>query len=363
LKQTFVILSCAFLFLLLRYNLKEGEVGKVIFVLINMILLCSLAFILFYTEKIRFLKKDSSEILLDILKRYPDLYKAFKNTTLDTMTFSIPGLFKAQTLEKDSKKLDDCYDMTPQGLAVTENYIFISAYCYSHEHHSVIFMLDKKEIDPPKTIILKDRTHAGGLVYDENRQCLWVCSAAKSHGRVSAIFKEDILNYPLSKHEVISYYHNINFPTILQASFITMKENSLFVGTFDKTKEGVAIKTTFEKEEDFANNNNADETIDIPKRAQAMVFYKEYCLISQSFGPVNSKIYVFSNEQLSSGKLNSKTALKTIKTPPYLEQIAVFDDHLYAIFESGARNYREKTAKFLMEVLAFHLPTLLDAVE
>lgn len=75
-----------------------------IFVLINIILLFSLAFILFYTEKIRFLKKDSSNILLDILKRYPDLYKAFKKTTLDPMTFSIPGLFKTQTLETDSKK-------------------------------------------------------------------------------------------------------------------------------------------------------------------------------------------------------------------------------------------------------------------
>nr|WP_284248153.1 hypothetical protein [Tetragenococcus halophilus] len=307
------------------------------------------------------MKKDSSEILLDILKRYPDLYKAFKNTTLDTMTFSIPGLFKAQTLEKDSKKLDDCYDITPQGLAVTENYIFISAYCYSHKHYSVIFMLDKKENNSLKIIILKDRTHAGGLVYDENRQCLWVCSAAKIHGRVSAIFKEDILNYPLSKHEAISYYHNINFPTILQASFITMKENTLFVGTFNKRKNGVVLKTTFEHE-DF-DNSRKEESIRIPKKAQGMAFYKEYCLISQSFGPSSSKIYIFSNEQLSSGKLDIKNALKIVKTPPYLEQITVFEDHLYAIFESGARNYREKTAKFLMEVLAFHLPTLLDTVE
>lgn len=335
-----------------------------IFVLINIILLFFLAFILFYTEKIRFLKKDSSNILLDILKRYPDLYKAFKKTTLDPMTFSIPGLFKTQTLETDSKKLDDCYDITPQGLAVTENHIFISAYCYSHEHHSVIFMLDKKENDPPKTMVLKDRTHAGGLVYDKNRQCLWVCSAAKNHGRVSAILKDDILNYQyMPNSEIIPYYHSINFPTIPQASFITIKENSLFTGTFDKTKDGVVIKKTFEKEEDFTNDDNLDETIDIPKRAQSMVFYKEYCLISQSFGPVSSKIYIFSNEQLSNGKLNSKTALKIIKTPPYLEQIAVYDAHLYAIFESGARNYRKKTANFLMEIIAFHLPTLLDIVE
>lgn len=335
-----------------------------IFVLINIILLFSLAFILFYTEKIRFLKKGSSDILLDILKRYPDLYKAFKNTKSDPVTFSIPGLFKTQTLEKDSEKLDDCYDITPQGLTVTENHIFISAYCYTHKHHSVIFMLDKKEIDPPKTMILKDRTHAGGLAYDENRQCLWVCSAAKNHGRVSAILKDDILSYQFVPNpEIIPYYHSINFPAIPQASFITIKGNSLFAGSFDKTKDGAVVKTTFDKGEEFANDDSVDETIDIPKRAQAMAFYKEYCLISQSFGPVNSKIYIFSSKQLSSGKLNSKAALKIIKAPPYLEQIAVFDTHLYAIFESGARNYRKKTAKFLMEVVAFHLPSLLDKVE
>lgn len=36
------------------------------------------------------------------------------------------------------------------------------------------------------------------------------------------------------------------------------------------------------------------------------------------------------------------------------------NSYLYLIFESGAASYREKTAKFLTEVVAVHLPTLLE---
>lgn len=33
--------------------------------------------------------------------------------------------------------------MTPQGLTLTENYLLISAYCHDHQHHSVIYVLDR----------------------------------------------------------------------------------------------------------------------------------------------------------------------------------------------------------------------------
>lgn len=255
--------------------------------------------------------------------------------------------------------------MTPQGLAVTQDYLFISAYCHSHIHHSVIFMLDRKENQYIKTIILRNRTHAGGLVYDENQQCLWFSAVTKHHGRVAAITMEDILNYQLTaESEPIDYVYSVDFPSIYQASFITLMEEDILAGTLEKNKKGAVVKASLaENEEDtFAYENENTEVI-IPRKIQGLVFYKDYCLLSQSFGPTNSKIYVYSKEQFDVGILNKKDALKVIKAPPYLEQIAVFDNHLYAIFESGATSYREKTAKLLMEVVVFHLPTLLKLEE
>ena len=37
-----------------------------------------------------------------------------------------------------------CTTMTPQGLAVTEDYVFISAYCHAKKHNSVIYMINKE---------------------------------------------------------------------------------------------------------------------------------------------------------------------------------------------------------------------------
>lgn len=337
----------------------------VLFFLVNAILFFALGLIVFYTEKIRSLTQNDYHPLQQILKKYPELYQSFKEIKTENAAFLVPGLLKAQTLEKETKNLDDCHDMTPQGLAITEDYLFISAYCSSYEHLSVIFMLDRKKEEYIKTIILKDRTHAGGLVYDEDNQCLWVCAAAKGHGRVAAITMEDILNYQITaKPKPINYAQYVDFPSIYQASYITMNEEALLVGTFVKNKNGVVAKASLEKDaDDTAFYLVENKEITVPKRTQGLVFYKNYCLVSQSFGPVNSKIYVFSSEQFYADALNKKNALTVIKAPPYLEQLAVFDDYLYTLFESGAASYREKTAKFLMEVVVFYLPTLLNLEE
>ncbi|MDN6668896.1 MAG: hypothetical protein L0L87_01700 [Tetragenococcus koreensis] len=332
-----------------------------IFVLVNLVLFFSLGLIVFYTEKIRTLNSSTYDPVVQIFKRYPVLNASHKEAELNYSTFPIPGLLKTQTLEKETKSLDDCYGMTPQGLAITENYLFISAYCSSHKHHSVIFMLDKKEAKYLKTIVLKDRTHAGGLAYDAAHHCLWVSAVAKDHGRVAAISMDDILNYDMTLDDKpIRYRHTVDFPSIYQASFITMNEGSLLAGNFDKRENGAVANISFVEEETFDVVQEKKEEVIVPKKAQGIVFYKDYCLVSQSFGPFQSKIYVFSSEQFCTGLLNKSTAVQTIKAPPYLEQIAVFGDHLYLIFESGAASYREKTAKFLTEVVAVHLPTLLE---
>lgn len=332
-----------------------------IYVIGNLVLFCALWFIIFYTNKIFHVQNEDTSQLFQIFKGYSELYKAFKSTRLDPNAFFIPGLFKTQTLEKETKRVEDCYDMAPQGLAVTQDYLFISAYCHSHIHHSVIFMLDKKENQYIKTILLKDRTHAGGLAYDENQQCLWFSAFARGHGRVAAITMEDILNYELTaQSKPINYACTVDFPSLYQASFITLAEESLLAGTFVKNGKGAVAKASLVENEDSVIYSVENTKVIIPKKIQGLVFYKDYCLLSQSFGPVNSKIYIYSKEQFNAGRLDKKSALKVIKAPPYLEQIAVDDDYLYALFESGATSYREKTAKFLMEVLAFHLPTLIE---
>ena len=71
-----------------------------------------------------------------------------------------------------------CTTMTPQGLAVTEDYVFVSAYCHAKKHNSVIYMINKESHRFIKEIILPGQPHVGGLAYDSEHQILWYSSNA-----------------------------------------------------------------------------------------------------------------------------------------------------------------------------------------
>ena len=63
----------------------------------------------------------------------------------DSGTYVIPGLESARTLlDNGAKRFSVCTGMTPQGIAVSGQYLFISAYCQSKNHNSVIFVVDKE---------------------------------------------------------------------------------------------------------------------------------------------------------------------------------------------------------------------------
>ena len=43
----------------------------------------------------------------------------------------------------------------------TQDFVFISAYCYDHQHHSIIHVLDRETGQPIKLLILPKRPHVG----------------------------------------------------------------------------------------------------------------------------------------------------------------------------------------------------------
>lgn len=56
-------------------------------------------------------------------------------------TYIIPGLRYTRTfLNAEGTKQAVCTSMTPQGLAVTDEYVLVSAYCQTEKHNSVIYV-------------------------------------------------------------------------------------------------------------------------------------------------------------------------------------------------------------------------------
>ena len=79
-------------------------------------------------------------------------------------TYIIPGLRYTRTfLNAEGTKQAVCTSMTPQGLAVTDEYVLVSAYCHTEKHNSVIYVINKETHRFIKEVVLPGLPHVGGL--------------------------------------------------------------------------------------------------------------------------------------------------------------------------------------------------------
>ena len=308
-------------------------------VAIMILVLLVIGLLVYYVLKFKHWKQQ--RIHQDIekkLKRYPIVQAAWEKA--EAKQYNIPGLTETRMVVPETGENEVCQWMTPQGLAFSQDFVFISAYCYDHQHHSIIHVLDRETGQPIKLLILPKRPHVGGLVYDTKRELLWLTITGSATGRVAALRLIDILaDTSEETGQPIAYWLTTDLSEIPQASYLTQNNDQLVSGNFTLKGEG---QLTFYLLPTIA------------EMIQGVAFYGHYLLASRSYGPYTSELLV--SERDSPSRI-----LKRIKFPPYLEQIVVVEDRLAVLFESGAAAYREKANPVLANVLLLDLATLLHA--
>lgn len=281
-------------------------------------------------------------------------------------TYIIPGLKYTRTLlTEEGTTPATCTSMTPQGLAVTPDYIFISAYCHTQQHNSVIYIVDKETHRFYKEIILPGQPHAGGLAYDPEHEMLWYSSNESGIAQAISITMETIENYdymdghrPVQVNQVCSLYG------IVRDSFMTFYEGSLYAGCFMKYSESVIAR--YEIDEDGYLETDMDEGLGmnfemaipldystISEQVQGMAFYHDKLLLSHSFGILPSRLVFY--ERSDKRLYVDENSAKSYRFPERMEQIVVEGDDLYVLFESGAYAYRESSFNIVDRVLKLSL--------
>ncbi|MCT8192633.1 hypothetical protein KY382_31380, partial [Pseudomonas monteilii] len=259
------------------------------------------------------------------------------------------------------KHADQCQAMTPQGLAVSEDYLFISAYCSQQEHHSQLYIIERTNGRHLKTVVLPKRPHVGGLVFDRATQMLWLTITGKGMGRVACVSLQALLeDDSLATNQPIAYQQVIELAGITHSSYLAADSGELVSGTFALKQGGVVANYPLPVLSD--SGRKASPRIKPRKRrvtttkVQSIAFTTEYMLLARSFGPGSAELWVFSKDATV---LTRKHALRRIKFPHYLEQIVVEKGQLYCLFESGAWAYRQKGGS-IDEVVVLDLATLLQ---
>ena len=271
----------------------------------------------------------------------------------DSGTYVIPGLESARTLlDNGAKRFSVCTGMTPQGIAVSGQYLFISAYCQSKNHNSVIFVVDKETHDFVKEVVLPNKAHVGSLAYDARNDNLWVCGSRNGIAQVNALDMESIEAYDFSEGwEPISFLHVNNILDIPRSSFMAYQAPYLYVGYYS-TQEDSTIKK-YEVQDDgnirsvpvehpaskVRQGVAEEDDLKISPYAQGMTFLGDILFLSYSMGIFPSLLAAY---QVSDGirDFTDEMALEDIRLPYMLEQIYMDGGTMYLLFESGAYPYR-----------------------
>lgn len=301
----------------------------------------------------RFLTREKWEKKMST--SYPELYNVLADDT--TNSFVIPGLMSTTSIAvrgKNKGEVGICENMTPQGIAVTENYMIVSAYSSNQSFDSVLYLMDKETGRYLKTVVLLGTSHVGGIAYCPKSDSLWITTNdgdGKGKAELSMITMADIEEYNLQKLKApISYNLQVTLDDLEAASSVTYYKNMLIVGYFSReiyadvrvytlTKDNILRFSHEQIEEDELDKSDTSLYSGLD-RVQGILFGDEYVFFSQSYGIPDSELVIMKNAGFGQWTgFGRDETIGRLNCPPYMEQIASDGKYLYMIFEAAADKY------------------------
>ncbi len=226
----------------------------------------------------------------------------------------------------------------PQGICLTEDFVFITAYSEEDECLGEIMVFDDETGEYLFTLGMDEDSHLGGIAYDGEN--VWVCNSTNNTiERISYDFvyimatqnKGEVVDAT----EVVDIYKIKNTP-----SCITFCNGRLWVGTHNKWTNSRMVAYYYDKNEDKLK---ALSTYNIPSQVQGVAFgEKGEVYLSTSYGRTFSS-YIKKYESVFTMTENVNEPVLTIEMPPCSEGIALYEDTLYVLFESAGEKYFEGT--------------------
>ncbi|WP_390404420.1 hypothetical protein [Lacticaseibacillus jixiensis] len=292
-----------------------------------------------------------------LTKQYPQLKTAIDHDAKPD-TYVIPGLLHTKTLTLQGGQVGTSSTMDPQGLAITPQYVVISAYSRDQKYHSVMYFLNKHTGRMVKQLVLPGRSHAGGLAYDPVSKRLWVTTETAS--KVASLSAYDASTWQQAdfakNHHATAFDHVLPMPSVKRASFITYHHNALYLGFFDRNAQGNflalpltvrGMPTNHGGHNIVLRGDNHPGHYSTSKRLQGATFYHGQLLFSQSYGIKPSHLLAFDNDgQRTWLDFDGDDTINNVTMPPYMEQIVADGEDLYVLFESASAKYRKADLEF-----------------
>lgn len=244
---------------------------------------------------------------------------------------------------ENSYYIPDMGSFVPQGVAVSDECIFLSLYDSYRDKNSCIYVFDM-EFNLLNKCSLDNYSHVGGISVDDNNKTLWVSG---THGSVLVYSLDDVCGQDCAS----SIYSNelvgrdlINYKGQKAVSYLAVNGNKLYVGNYTCMNDGKL------KEYEILDDGSLKflKVYGAPTMVQGVSFYtygeKEYIVFSRSCGEsVNSFIQMYEFDDEFDYK---KRAAINFEQDPMLEQICIDrNGNLMNVFENNASPYSGKGKK------------------
>ena len=229
-------------------------------------------------------------------------------------------------------------DDYPQGLCITDEFVFISSYSDIRGKLGKIRVFDKNSGEHLLSLGLDASSHMGGIAFDG--ESLWICNSSKmAVERISYAFILQMVEHNTGKlvdvRNLVERYRINNIP-----STITYYDGTLWVATHSILTNAMMISYTYDKVE---NKLEAEDSFWIPPKVQGVAFKQNgEVYLSTSYGRTKAShikkyksVYTMSN--------NVWDFIKEIELPPCSEGIVYQNKTLYVLFESAGKKYLEGT--------------------
>lgn len=225
----------------------------------------------------------------------------------------------------------------PQGICMTEDYCFITAYCSDDkENLGSLYVFDRHTGEYLVTLGMKKNSHLGGLTFDGRN--LWICHSdtrtleciSYSYIRQVASQKPKIF---VDCTGMFQEYRVANMP-----SCITYHDGLLWVATHNSYFESIMISYQY-----LDGKLVEQQRYEIPEKVQGIAFDEaDHIYLSTSYGRTSSSyLKVYESVDVLDG--NTENYRVKVEMPPCSEEINYADGTLYILFESASEKYFEGT--------------------
>lgn len=254
-------------------------------------------------------------------------------------------------LDKIWFKLNFFDNEVPQGLCIIKNKIYITCYKIDNTNSIVIeYNRDGKRL---RTIDLNNRSHVGGIGYDKKSNLVFICDTL---GKVTSYHYNNFEKYKSYEVATIGSKKLLEKDKLV-CSYLCCNDGKLYVGSFNLRKNGIVKVFSINKVKEDITLEYENEFL-VPKRTQGLTFYKEYLILSISYGRRNNssiRIVEYSKSKNDYRKENIK-----IIVPPMLEQIDIVDNELLLLFESSAYKYKNTCKYIIDDLVSMNIEVILN---